>query len=166
MIGVTTRSIQRYIKVLKSWRRLVVVYRKISATRNRPNLFKILPLQKPVAEKKKKLNTLNTNTTTRENPRVAYESRREQDKRDRQRMQLWFTERANTWAECKKWRLVQALERNKNAMRARVGMWIKPTAYDPVMADSHRKSELERSPTAMELLRKGEIWKIGKLIKV
>jgi hypothetical protein len=152
-VGVSIRSIQRYLKILKSMKRLAVIYRKISAAMNRHNLYKILDLQKPVVQKQKKL--LKTNTTTRENPRAAYESRQSQDKRDRERMQLWYAATRRQWDELKRWRFSKANERIKNANRALVGYCGHPTEYDPVAADAFWKRQAARKLAPLERLRLG-----------
>jgi hypothetical protein len=155
-MGKSMRTVQRYIRALVALGKLVVVKRRRSRDRNDTNLYSFPTLQMGVGDKvdvEKRGEVLKTSTTPRENPRVAVESRLQENQTAAVRMREWYDTNGKLWAAGKLLRLQKALERNRNALRACVGMAPTPTVFDPVAAEAYWKRERERERSRLEKIR-------------
>jgi hypothetical protein len=157
-LGKSVRQIIRWKNWLIANGWLQAIKRRLSQFMNHTNLYKILGLEeggdKNVIQKIRKV--LNTTTPPRENPRAAYEARREQDRKDRERIQRQHEEKASFWEKCKQTRVYQAIARDRRLSEACVGMWRgESTEWTPAEVEAFKKRDAERPKTLLELIRAG-----------
>jgi hypothetical protein len=172
----TIRTVQRYIRELVRLGKLLVTAQRVSRDRNGPNIYHLIGLaggvgDKNVVEKKGEVLTTTTpapaaagsESTSEVKPsktRLEWEARQTKDAADRQmRLQGWV-DRGKLWLGMQQRRLDKAYERNRMAMRARIGM----NTYDgPQMSDDEvqeiRARIAKREAEAAEQRRlHGPLW--------
>jgi hypothetical protein len=158
-LGKSVRQIIRWKNWLVENGWLRSIKRSFSQFMHHTNLYKILGLEeggdKNVIQK---IGDLKSLTPPRENPRVAYEARQEQDRKDRERMQRQWEDRAEFWEKCKETRVGKAIERGKRFVEAHLGVYDgADNTFDPVLAAEMKKRAAERPKTLLELIRAGGV---------